>query len=132
MPPITADPRGAPRKILARAANNCAPPEGHRTKCLHVPPITADPEGGPRKNARVGWILDLLIQEVIVCQILNGEMSREALMGAMGVSDAKHFRASYLRPALDAGLVEMTQPDKPRSVLQRYRLTSLGRTVKSP
>jgi hypothetical protein len=34
------------------------------------------------------------------------------------------FRLVYLRPALDAGLIEMTQPDKPRSSKQKYRLTA--------
>lgn len=32
-----------------------------------------------------------------------------------------------LTPALDAGLVEMTIPDKPRSSKQKYRLTEEGR-----
>nr|WP_298269795.1 hypothetical protein [Geobacter sp.] len=39
----------------------------------------------------------------------------------------KNFRLIYLRPALDAGLIEMTIPDKPRSSNQRYRLTAKGR-----
>ena len=33
------------------------------------------------------------------------------------------FRESYLRPALDLGLIEMTIPDKPRSSAQKYRRT---------
>ena len=37
------------------------------------------------------------------------------------------FRANYLRPALENGLLEMTLPDKPSSRLQRYRLTAAGR-----
>ena len=32
----------------------------------------------------------------------------------------------YLREVIDAGLVEMTIPDKPHSRNQRYRLTRLG------
>ena len=38
----------------------------------------------------------------------------------------KHFRKTYLQPALDAGLIEMTLPDKPHSRRQRYRLTPTG------
>ncbi len=53
---------------------------------------------------------------------LQGEMSRGALMNALGLSDRKSFRARYLLPALEAGLIEMTLPDKPNSRLQRYRL----------
>ena len=37
-----------------------------------------------------------------------------------------HFRHAYLLPALRAGLIEMTIPDKPRSSRQRYRLTPAG------
>jgi hypothetical protein len=49
----------------------------------------------------------------------------------MGLSDAKRFRQLYLRKAIDAGLVEMTIPGKPRSKSQRYRLTQLGAEVNS-
>ncbi len=38
-----------------------------------------------------------------------------------------HFRLAYLQPALRAGLIAMTIPDKPRSSRQRYRLTPAGR-----
>ena len=58
-----------------------------------------------------------------VCGMLNG------LGGFLlfGVSDkgkvVGHVRRTYLLPALEAGLVEMTVPDKPRSSKQKYRLT---------
>jgi len=57
---------------------------------------------------------------------MRGEMSREAIQGALGLQDRKSFRERYLKPALAAGLVEMTLPDKPNSRLQRYRLTQKG------
>lgn len=57
-------------------------------------------------------------------QSLRGEMSREEIMQQLGLSDRKSFSARYLQPALKQGLIEMTQPDKPRSRSQRYRLTS--------
>jgi len=38
------------------------------------------------------------------------------------------FRANYLRPALERGLVEMTLPAKPSSRLQQYRLTGAGKS----
>ncbi len=57
---------------------------------------------------------------------VRGVMSREELMKKMGLKDAKHFRQSYLTPALKARLLEMTQPKSPRSPNQRYRLTERG------
>ena len=50
-------------------------------------------------------------------------------MDALGLSDRKHFTVTYLKPGLEAGLVEMTLPDSPRSRTQRYRLTIPGRQV---
>ena len=58
--------------------------------------------------------------------VIHGEMSREALMQALGLKDAKHFRQHYLLPALSANLIEMTQPDSPSSPTQKYRLTAKG------
>ena len=59
--------------------------------------------------------------------ILDGELLREELQRHLGLADRKHFRAEYLQPALEVGLIEMTIPDKPRSSKQRYRLTDKGR-----
>lgn len=61
---------------------------------------------------------------------LEGEMSRRTLQNALGLKDNDHVREAYLLPALAAGVVEMTLPDKPNSRLQRYRLTELGRRTK--
>ena len=49
------------------------------------------------------------------------------LMAVTGRSDRTKFRDQVLRPLLEAGLIEMTIPDKPRSSKQRYRLTDKGR-----
>ena len=54
-------------------------------------------------------------------------MTRAALMKALGLKDRVTFTNSYLSPSLKIGLVEMTQPDSPRSPTQRYRLTAKGR-----
>ncbi len=54
---------------------------------------------------------------------IDGEMSRDGLMRALALKDVKHFRRRYLIPALSDDLLEMTQPDSPRSPTQRYRLT---------
>lgn len=62
----------------------------------------------------------------------DGELLREELQHRLGLSDRKHFRAHYLLPALTAGLIEQTAPDKPTSRNQRYRLTDLGRAALHP
>ncbi len=41
----------------------------------------------------------------------------------------RYFTTAYLKPALDAGLIEMTLPDKPTSRNQRYRRTAAGQAL---
>jgi Fic family protein len=53
-------------------------------------------------------------------EVLTGEMSRAELQNALGLKDAKSFRERYLIPAIENGLIEMTQPDKPNSRFQKY------------
>ena len=54
--------------------------------------------------------------------IVNGEMSKEELMFALSLKDARNFRQRYLLPAISNNLIEMTQADKPNSPTQKYRL----------
>ncbi|WP_028573437.1 Fic family protein [Desulfonatronum lacustre] len=78
---------------------------------------TFAPQVTPQVTPQVG---DLLA-------VIQGEMGREALQLALGLSDRKSFRERYLKPALADGLIEMTIPGKPNSRLQKYRLTDKGR-----
>ena len=66
-------------------------------------------------------------QVAALLKTLHGEMSRESIQNALGLSDRKSFRERYLNPAIAAGLIEMTIPEKPSSRLQTYRLTDKGR-----
>lgn len=54
-------------------------------------------------------------------------MSRQQIQEALSLKHRDHFEKAYLKPALAVQVIEMTQPDKPRSRLQRYRLTAIGR-----
>jgi ATP-dependent DNA helicase RecG len=60
----------------------------------------------------------------------EGELLREELQERLGLKDRKHFREALLHPAIDAGLLEMTIPEKPKSRNQRYRLTDMGRELR--
>jgi imidazoleglycerol phosphate dehydratase HisB len=85
-------------------------------------------EGSEQVTAQVteqvtGQVSEQVVQVVLASQ---GEQSRAALMEAVGLGQREHFRESYLVPALAAGYLEMTIPDKPTSARQRYRLTPAG------
>ena len=58
---------------------------------------------------------------------IKGEMTVLEMMAALNLGGRRNFLEKYLLPAIEAGLVEMTQPDSPRSPTQRYRLTAKGR-----
>lgn len=57
---------------------------------------------------------------------IRGEMDRDQLQATLALMDRKNFRGNYLTPALEAGLIEMTHPDSPKSPTQKYRLTEKG------
>ncbi|MBK8503437.1 MAG: hypothetical protein IPL46_15185 [Saprospiraceae bacterium] len=70
-------------------------------------------------------------QVINLIKVLNGEMSREELQGALGLSDLENFCVKYLKPALEANLLELTFPASPRHPNQKYRLTDLGKHIKN-
>lgn len=47
-------------------------------------------------------------------------MSASELMNKLGLKSRDNFRNNYLNPALDAGLIQMTEPSKPKSKNQKY------------
>ena len=61
--------------------------------------------------------------------VLTGEISRAELQMVLQLKHRRHFATVYLRPALKAGLIEMTLPDTPTSRHQRYRRTTAGQAL---
>ena len=66
-----------------------------------------------------------------VIRLLNvlkeGELNRGLLMERLELHDRKSFGKNYLQSALEQDLIEMTQPDSPKSPTQKYRLTDAGK-----
>ena len=83
----------------------------HRTLTLNGNTAQLVPAG----REDTAQVLELLIH-------LDGEMIREEIQHKLKLTHRENFRKSYLKPSLDAGLIEMTLPDKPNSRYQKYRL----------
>jgi ATP-dependent DNA helicase RecG len=62
------------------------------------------------------------VRRLLAC-LQMGPLSTKALMQQLGLSHRPTFVQTYLQPALQAGLIEMTQPQSPKSPTQKYRLT---------
>ena len=63
----------------------------------------------------------------LLTELRSGSKTTTQLMNALELSYRPTFRNNYIRPALDAGLVEMTHPESPTARNQKYRLTERGR-----
>jgi predicted HTH transcriptional regulator len=70
-----------------------------------------------------GEVAGEVMRLLLVCQ---GEMTRRQMQSRLSLKGDDNFRRLYLVPALEAGLIEMTIPDKPTSRMQKYRLTAAG------
>ena len=81
------------------------------------------PHDTPQDTPQVTVCVERLIGAV------QHETSRAELQAALKLRDRRSFSDTYLKPALEAGLIEMTLPDKPTSRHQRYRRTSAGEAL---
>lgn len=66
----------------------------------------------------------------LLAALRKGPKTAARLMADMGLSHRPTFRKNYLRPAMSAGLLEMTHPESPTHRNQKYRLTARGRRIR--
>lgn len=95
---------------------------------IHPSAVPPTPGGAPEETP---WV------SPDVLNILNTKMrdllaysqvprDRASIQRHLGLKDEKNVRVRYLRPLLDAGLLELTDPEHPSSRAQKYRTTDLG------
>ena len=99
---------------------------------LHDEPESLVPSPREQVGEQVGeQVADARPKGVVrLLKVLKGEMSVLDMMMALKLGGRRNFLEKYLSPAIELGLVEMTQPDSPRSPTQKYRLTDKGRNVR--
>jgi ATP-dependent DNA helicase RecG len=122
---------GIPKVLRVMAENGSPAPEfetdDDRTYFLIRLPIHV---GATQQATRevVGEVTGEVAGEVRrLLEVLGtNTMTRFQAQTVLGLKGQANFRDRYLQPAIEAGLIEMTIPDKPRSSKQKYRLTEKG------
>lgn len=120
---------GVPKILKAMAANGSLAPrfETDDDRIAYVIRLPSHPFAQAQEESEVKATGE--VERLIL--ILHGEMTRQQIQDLLTLKHKNYFRSAYLLPALASGLIEMTQPDKPRSSKQRYRLTAAGKQWRS-
>lgn len=84
------------------------------------------PSEGPSKGPSKAPSSD---QVNLFVHLLDTGSSASELRESLGYNNHTKFKDNYLQPLIDKGVIEMTQPDKPKSPTQKYRLTAKGRSL---
>lgn len=76
-----------------------------------------------------GQVTEQVTEQVtrLLSTLSTRAMGTKDLLKQLELSHRPTLIQNYLQPALAQGLIEMTQPDSPRSPTQKYRLTEQGR-----
>jgi len=69
------------------------------------------------------------VKTLLVLLKENVQLGARLIRDGLKLKDRTHAREAYINPALKSGFIEMTIPDKPKSSLQKYRLTAKGKRV---
>jgi len=113
------------------AKSGLRPPEFRQDAGSFVQTLWRPVQSGSTEEnvtAQVGTKLALSQHQVEVLSNCMEDSELSKFMIIVGRSDRTKFRHQVLNPLIMAGLIEMTIPDKPRSSLQKYRITEKGRT----
>jgi ATP-dependent DNA helicase RecG len=124
--------RGTNRVIEACRAHGIPLPEfsersGVVTVTFRVT-VGPEPAKGPSRD-QVGTKQGLSRDQVEVLEIASVSRTLQELMKPSGRTNRTKFRNKVVAPLLEAGLLEMTIPDKPTSSRQRYRRTVAGERI---
>jgi predicted transcriptional regulator len=65
------------------------------------------------------------VKRLLLC-LQRQPLAVREIMETLQLNHRPTLLYDYLKPAIDGGFVEMTQPDSPKSPTQKYRLTKKG------
>ena len=94
-------------------------------------PLKREQVGEQVKDAAIRRIKERPSKQVLRLLFkLKGEMTVLEMMATLKLGGRRNFLERYLSPAIDSGLIEMTQPGSPHSPTQKDRLTEKGKKQK--
>ena len=119
---------GIPKILKVMAVNGSPAPlfETDDDRISYVIRLPAHPQSQRAEATTMEVNMEVNMEVASVLRAIEGNMSRLELQTSMGLKNADHFRKAYILPAIAAGVLEMTLPERPNSRLQRYRLTNKG------
>ena len=82
-----------------------------------------------RKSSLMTGQVDPWIKRVLRACELKGEPKSIELQAVAGIRHRETFQRNYLDQLLKEELIERTIPDKPKSRLQKYRLSQKGKIL---
>ena len=99
---------------------------------LHEEPKSLAPSEREQVGEQVREQVNMVVPKGVarLLKVLKGEMSVLDMMVALKLGGRRNFLEKYLTPSIELGLVEMTQPNSPRSPTQKYRLTAKGKKLR--
>ena len=103
---------------------------GQSQGSVEVESVSARDQVGAKKGPsrdQVGTKLLWTSEQLTMLNNCKKPHSIAELMKITGRSNRTKFRKSIINPLLSAGLLEMTEPDSPKSPTQKYRITKKGR-----
>lgn len=99
---------------------------------LHEEPKSLAPSEREQVGEQVREQVNMEVPKGVarLLKVLKGEMSVLDMMVALKLGGRRNFLEKYLTPSIELGLVEMTQPNSPRSPTQKYRFTAKGKKLR--
>ena len=93
----------------------------HRT-----PYMVTEHERRPETDLVTDQVTKLSDQQRRLIAACDTPKSLVELMAVLGMTHRSYFRTRYLKPLLDARIIRMTNPERPKAANQRYVLTEAG------
>ncbi|MER2493798.1 Fic family protein [Catenovulum sediminis] len=123
---------GVPKILRVMKANGSPKPkfesDDERSYFLIKLPIHA---GFTVKSKAEEQVTEQVTEQVerLMIALAEQPLNTKALLSTLKIKHRPTFLQNYLQPALQQSLVEMTEPDSPRSPTQKYQLSTKGKLV---